>query len=414
MISRLTALLKCAAWVIIVIITTIAYLTAWQLKRNNIDILNELHEVQQNVRRPYEAWDSARYLYLVEYGYASGVSSCAFYPLWPLTIRWATKTAGGKYLITGLILANLLSLSAWTIFQRLTALRWDKEVAQWAVVLLVTFPGSLFYQFLYSESLFLLLIIGLWFSLERRIYILAAFTAFLLPLTRAIGVFSLLPIGWYALREAPPAWLIQAGERFVWLKWITPEPASIETATGSDRIPAPPHDCMPRKAPFSYPWLLLSAPILGWVTYLILMWHWTGNPFEGFEAQKHWGAHSISNLWNVPKFIIGLFSPTQWHEFTGSLLDRCVFVLLLYCLPLIWKLDKSLFVWTWMLGIIPAMSGTFTSFTRYASCVFPMFIALAVFVNRPGRQWLRWGLLAVFAVLHVILVWRFVNFRWAG
>jgi hypothetical protein len=48
------------------------------------------------------------------------------------------------------------------------------------------------------------------------------------------------------------------------------------------------------------------------------------------------------------------------------------------------------------------------------SCAFPMFIALGVFLGRRQWRWLRWGLLAVFGVLHLVLVWRFVNFRWAG
>jgi len=146
------------------------------------------------------------------------------------------------------------------------------------------------------------------------------------------------------------------------------------------------------------------------------MGHWTGNPFEGFEAQKHWRVHSISNLWDAPKFIVGLFTPTQWHEFRGSLLDRCVFMLLLYCLPVIWKLDRSrgLMVWTYVLGIVPAMSGTFTSYTRFASCAFPMFIALGVFLAPPERRYLRWATVLVFATLQVVLLWRFVNFRWAG
>ena len=86
------------------------------------------------------------------------------------------------------------------------------------------------------------------------------------------------------------------------------------------------------------------------------------------------------------------------------------------------------------------MSGTFTSYTRFASCAFPVFIALAAFfaAERGGRKteltpatetappaplvarpWslvlgLKWALLAVFAALHIVLVWRFVNFRWAG
>jgi len=73
--------------------------------------------------------------------------------------------------------------------------------------------------------------------------------------------------------------------------------------------------------------------VAGWDVYLTLMWHWTGNTFEGFVAQKHWAVHSVHNLWDVPKFIIGFLSPTQWHAFRGSFLDRCAFVLLLYTLP---------------------------------------------------------------------------------
>ena len=95
-------------------------------------------------------------------------------------------------------------------------------------------------------------------------------------------------------------------------------------------------------------------------------------------------------------------------------MDRCVFVLLGDCLPVLWKLDRELSVWAYVLGILPAMSGTFTSFTRFASCASPMFIALAVGLSGARWRWARWGLVALFATLHVVPLWRFVNFRWAG
>jgi hypothetical protein len=176
------------------------------------------------------------------------------------------------------------------------------------------------------------------------------------------------------------------------------------TAQGSTGV-------LPHRA---WAWWLPFTPLGGLGCYMGLMWHWAGSPFEGFAAQQYWGVHSISNLWNMPKFVIGLFNPTTWHEFTGSLMDRCVFILLLYCLPVIWRLGKDLFVWTLVLGVVPAMSGTFTSFTRFASCVLPMFIALAVLLSKPERRWLRFTTVTVFAGLHVVLLWRFVNFRWAG
>ena len=159
---------------------------------------------------------------------------------------------------------------------------------------------------------------------------------------------------------------------------------------------------------------LLATPLLGWATYLGLMWFWTGNPFEGMQAQKYWGAHSISNLWNAPKFIAGFFQPTTWHGFTGSALDRCAFLFLLYCLPLIWRLGKDMLVWAYVLGILPAMSGTFTSFTRFESCAFPLFIAVAVFFGGRKSRWPLGIFFACSAMLHVVLLWRFDNFRWAG
>jgi hypothetical protein len=364
----------------------------------------------------FATWDASHYLYLSRNGYSKDLASCAFYPLWPLLVRWMSPLAGGNHLVSGMVLANLFSLVACVLFYQQVQERWGHVVSRWALVFFILFPGSLFFQFVYSESLFILLVIGLWHSLEHRRYGLVAITAFLLPLSRAIGVFSLLPIGWHALSVAPPIRLSKMLQRQRWSQWITSRvsglrPAAMPISQALQIVSDSGYHSSRRGA---FVWLLMGLPLLGWAWYLTLMWHWTGNPFEGFVAQKHWNVHSISNLWNFPKFVMELFSPTAWHEFRGSLLDRCVFVMLLYCLPVIWKLDKSLFAWTWMLGIIPAMSGTFTSFTRFASCAFPIFIALAVFLNQPKWAWLKWSLLSVFVVLHGILVWRFVNFRWAG
>lgn len=398
----------------------------------------------------FATWDSAHYLFLSEVGYKRHVPSCAFYPLWPLLVRWCAPLAAGSHLIAGLVLSNLFSLAAWVIFYQQVQRRWGASVADWALVFLIAFPGSLFFQFLYSESLFFLLVMLLWWGLEERHWGLAWVAALLLPLTRAVGVFAVLPIGWRVLWEARPICFVRL-EAWCARQWgkLTRRDGTKEYDRGGAeakgqnsgekqaltklrlrgtgcgfRIPG--IECS------STPWGVLVLPLIGWGSYLTLMWHWTGSPFEGFVAQKHWGVHSVWNLFNVPKFIVGYFSPTEWHEFTGSLLDRCAFLMLLYTLPVLWRLDRDLLVWTYWLGILPAMSGTFTSYIRYVSCAFPVFIALGAFIGASqgrctaqrltrvlNRQsalppWPKWALLAFFEVLHILLVWRFVNFRWAG
>ncbi len=289
-------------------------------------------------------------------------------------------------LLTGLVLANAFSLAAWALFHRLVARRSGESAANWALVFLIAFPGALFFQFNYTESLFLLLVLLLWWGLEEQHHAWAWVAASLLPLARGVGVFAVLPIGWYLLMKRPFGWMSR------W-RWVQVE-RGIHSASDPGAIGDIPTERRNEfRAPFDcglaavHEYALLLAPLLGWGLYLALMWHWTGNPFEGFQAQKHWGVHSISNLWNVPKFVMGFFTPTDWHAFRGSVLDRGVFMLLLYCLPVLWRLDKGLLVW---------------------------FIALGVFLGRREWRWPRYALLTVFVTLHGVLVWRFVNFRWAG
>jgi hypothetical protein len=360
----------------------------------------------------FTGYDGYYYLHLSEAGYQADEASCAFYPLWPMLIRWTSRVTGRGSLEVGLVLSNVLSVAGWAVLYSAVRERWGSKAAKWTLIFLVAYPGSLFYQFLYSESLFLLLVVGLWRALWRgensRVWLLAYF----LPLTRAVGVFCILPVFWYAVTTSEPAWLRQfAG----WLGKLR--------KAGCGPVADPP------SAPCSGPVLLshehgqlaplsglglVLASLCGWCTYLAVMRFSTGNPFEGFSAQRYWGVHSARNLYDVPKFVEAWAAPTQWHQFSGSVLDRLVFLLLVFCLPVMSRLDKRLILWTYVLGVLPAMSGSFTSLTRFASVAFPLFISLAVSLGCAERRWPRYGLLSLFVFLHCVLVWRYVNFRWAG
>jgi hypothetical protein len=344
----------------------------------------------------FTTWDAEHYLFLSERGYQKDAPSSAFYPLWPVAVRWASILTGGSHIIAGMVLANVFSLAAWVFFYIAASKRFGESVALWALVFLIVFPGSLFYQFIYSESLFFLLVMLLWFGLERKHYGLAWFAAFLLPLCRAVGVFSLLPTTWHWLMQRD--WTLLAHWR-----WMC-----------ENRQPEKPREELKSLHVGWKGYAMISAAPLGLILYFALMRAWTGNPFEGIDAQKYWGVHSLSNLWNLPKFIIGFVEPTAWHGFSGSVLDRCAFVLLAYSLRLIWRLGNDMVVWTYVLGILPAMSGTFVSFIRFESTVFPLFIALAVFFTSLKMRWPLITCIVLSGLMHVVLLWRFVNFRWAG
>jgi len=359
-------------------------------------------------------YDGCFYLSISESGYHTGTRDCAFYPLWPGLLKLASITSGGHSLAAGLILANALSTLAWLLLYNFVLKRWGPKVGKWALIFLIAYPGSLFCQFLYSESLFLFLILVLWWGLERESFALAFWAALLLPITRPVGVFCIIPIFYHLMNVIPPQWL----KKWTNLHTLFVPPdvlAKRETdaGIGSDRSALSDQKAAPRQAP-RWQWALLLAPLLGWVCYLAFMFYTTGNPFEGFAAQRFWGVNSVSNLINIPKFVVAWFSPSTLHGYRGSLLDRSMFTMLVYCIPVLWRLDKRLIVWLYVLGILPTMSATFTSATRYLSMAVPLFIALAHF-SQPlqWRPW-RYTLLAAFIVIHACLVWRYVNFQWAG
>jgi hypothetical protein len=353
----------------------------------------------------FASWDAEHYLDIASDGYAAGSSRCAFYPLFPMMIRYFSVVSGGSQLLAGMVLANAFSIAGWLLFFVLVRRRFRESVAMLSVLLLVAFPGSLFFQFVYTESLFFLLLLLLLLGLEQERFWLAMMAAFLLPLTRAVGLFCVFPLLWHALTNLRSDRWMKLREKIPWLTKNLVAPG----AGSAGRTPSRGQSA--RRCG----WLLLT-PVCGWGAYLALMKLSTGNAFEGFAAQEQFGMESIGNLLKLPHFVYALLTPSSLSSTRGSLVDRISFMLLLYCFPLIWRLDKGWFLWSLFLGIVPAMSGMFVSYTRFAAVVFPLFVAMAVFLDRPGLHFrcLRLATVAAFVAVQVILVWRFVNFRWAG
>jgi hypothetical protein len=228
----------------------------------------------------FTTWDAGHYLYLSEHGYHAGHEQCAFYPLWPLLIRWFSIATGGDHIISGMILANGFSLAGFFIFFRLVAKRLGEPIAWRSVALLAAFPGSLFFQFIYSESLFFFLVMLLCFALEENLLSLAFVSALLLPMTRAVGIFCVLPIAIHLVARWSRQFALNTEKRFGLVHCIGTFPHHAQPDTVGT-VSA----CTIRPANL---WLPV-APFYGWAVYFVLMWRWTGNPFEGFEAQRFWG-----------------------------------------------------------------------------------------------------------------------------
>lgn len=340
------------------------------------------------------AWDVAHYLHLSQEGYAAGSKSCAFYPLWPAAIRVATALLGDRQVLAAMLLTNALSLIGFWMLYRLIERRCGVATAGDSLILMLAFPGALFFSFAYSESLFFALVMLFFWGLELERWAWVGIAGVLLPLTKATGVFVLLPLAWFLYERRSH---------------------STGCSTGVSLLGSRGQDARTTAWKQLAPWLLVLCPLLGYAAYFGLMYVWTGNALEGFDAQKSYpNSPSIKNMFNYAGFGSAFLNVQTLEGMMDSALDRACFLLFLALLVPIYRLNKMWFFYVLPAGLVPALSSWFMSYRRYIMVLFPMFVVLAQLQGKARRRWLFWYYVALLAALQAWAVKQFVCFRWAG
>jgi len=139
-------------------------------------------------------FDGVHYLGIAQKGYFAQFTQ-AFFPLYPLLIRWL-NIFFNNLLFSGLFISNFTFLSAIYFLYKLLSLDYDKKIVRNTIIFLVFFPTSFFFGSLYSESLFLLLIISSLYLARKKNLFLAGFLGILASLTRIIGVLAIPAFLW--------------------------------------------------------------------------------------------------------------------------------------------------------------------------------------------------------------------------
>ena len=321
----------------------------------------------------FATWDAQHYLFLATEGYGPGRQSIAFFPLFPWLIRAAATLPGLGPLTGALLLANGLSLAAFLLLFRFVS-RADPDAGVHTLLLLLAFPGALFFHFPYTESLFLFLAVATLFAVTRERWLLAAAAAFALALTRPNGVL----IGVALLYAVVAAW-----RRKRKIEW--------------------------------QPLLALAAPALGIAAYLLFMRATCGDALAGFEMQNAFNAkRSLGNVVQPLSVLRELIDVRMPHGVLYSLLDRLVFLLVLATLVPLWRTDRLLFWYTLPMALVGPLSGSFVSYTRFAAVLFPCELVLARGLSSERRRPFLWLTIGVWLMAQTVLLLRHVSFRWAG
>jgi hypothetical protein len=152
-------------------------------------------------------WDGVWFLRIAEHGYgALEQTAAAFYPLYPLLTGVLGRMLLGHYVLAGVLISLAATLGSFVLLYQLALPRLGMEGARRAVLYLAVFPFAVFLGGVYSESLFLLLVLASFVLAERNRFLDAGVTAGLAWLTRPLGI-ALLPalalIAWRAPHRAP-------------------------------------------------------------------------------------------------------------------------------------------------------------------------------------------------------------------
>lgn len=319
-----------------------------------------------------KTWDGQHYHYLAEEGYSAENMSNAFYPLYPAGMTAVASIFGISAAWAGLLISNILSIGAAAFLYLLSREFMSVERATATVVLYLTYPVAFYTNILYSESLFLFLILGLFYGLYKENIGLSILMAFLLPLSRPQGVL--------------------VGFILIFFYFWKHRKQSIYITRNKETL------------------VLLVFPI-GVMAYFLFMYLKTGSLAAGFEAQKHFiSGNSVMNIFNIKDWFVRNFANVDlsFHGFTNSVLDRLFFAFYAVMLFVIYKkTDLTLFCYSLVIGLIPALSASFMSYSRYTLVIFPMFMALALILK--SRYYviaiLFAALQSVFAINHTLNNW---------
>jgi hypothetical protein len=158
-------------------------------------------------------WDTGWYLSIASAGYSAvadqfGRANYGFLPLYPMLIRllaYLLPLNPNNYFhcyLSGLIVSNAALFGSCIAIYKLTRLESDHATALRSVKYLVLFPSAFIFSGVFSESLFVALLILSFVSAKEGKWLLTGILGCLLSLTRPVGILVLVPLLWEYLRSA--------------------------------------------------------------------------------------------------------------------------------------------------------------------------------------------------------------------
>ncbi len=299
--------------------------------------------------RPHAFWDtfarydSGWYHGIASTGYAyveNGRSNLAFFPLYPTLMGWGGRLLGGHqadYYFAGIVIAWVAFAFAMALLFKLARLDMPEPQAARTVLYAGIFPAAYFFGVVYSESLFLLCLVGAVLAIRQRRWVWGGLAGAAMTATRVNGVMFVPALVWLAWQANPP---------------------------GRDRL---------------YGTIAALASLGGIGGYCLYNFALSGDPFAWFHSIERWGYHPggnpVGGLLAIAQALL-----TRPYEFLSTegmapydTLNALSAGAALVAVPLVWRRLGGAYAAVILLGLwLPLSSGQFEGLGRYCAVLFPL------------------------------------------
>ncbi len=320
----------------------------------------------------FRQWDAEWYLIIARHGYTyvpGKDSGVVFFPLYPVLVR--LLTFGGTVdtrLVAYLVSNGALFLAIILLWKLATFEMHDATFSKHVVQFLLFNPMTVFYSAIYTESLYLLCLVGTLYLARTQRWLLAALCAYAAALCRVVGVLLVVPL--------VCEWFLQYRHHLSW-----------------------------RKAGIGRALIACAAPALGFLTYVAYLDRAFGEPLAFLKAERPFGGRRLTWPWVA-------FIHLRRYESVYVIWFLSFFVIAvgLFILAVRWRLRPTYLVIFVVFTLICVCSSVLESLPRYLSVLFPFYFVLAL----ATRKWpdLTMPLFVGSTILQVIATILFVNGYW--
>jgi Gpi18-like mannosyltransferase len=159
----------------------------------------------------WHRWDALWYSSIAEHGYQyqgeREATNVGFFPLFPLVNGVVLRVTGWPVETSGAIVSTVITLLACIVLYKLAIGETDDPgIAQRTVLYLIAFPAAYYLATGYSEALYLLCVLGVFYFARQGKWWWCAALAFLAGLARLHGALLIVPIAYEYFRQKQWKW----------------------------------------------------------------------------------------------------------------------------------------------------------------------------------------------------------------